>query len=750
MRNWYGTAEWQRYCDRLPTDIETSAWEKWPDAGVCVALDHRLKVIDIDTDDSEMIAAVLAVLPDTPVKKAGAKGFSAFYRGSPAIVSQPFSVHNKRIIDLLCHGRQTVLPPTIHPDTLLPYQWITSETLLDTDIEQLPLLPDNIAQLLEEALAPYGYEPPSEFVHGPGDADSMWRELNETALLNLDRWVPALQLPHTKRSGGGYRAVAIWRNVENPNLSFHKDGIKDWGNDEAHTPINVVMKSFTTDLYTSVEWLRKQLDFKPSLPDADEEGFDFAGFIARAKAERVVPEIPLQLPELPKVEIVERPKTLAPVMAPRAKESGEQIDPWDVSTQGGLLGEITQWVLDTARVPVPQFATMASLAFLAAFYGRRYVAPTELGTNCYLIGIAGPGFGKDHPRKAIEILGHMSKRGHLIGPNEVTSDSAIEKTVRRRPCFVMPWDEVGIVLQAMSGKNAAGYARTVRKSLLELYSRSTAIWTGKEKADEEKDSSGDPVWFPTVSMIGFSTPSEFYKGITPDNLDDGFMARLTLVQATKRPGRRDARSLLDGPPDDLLQLLKLHEETAPKVGASFNGAAYRDSKQRPGMFKLFWSKEAKERWLGIEQWQLDFLDERNDYEGIMGRTAEQTLKYAMLRAISRNPTKPRCEVDDIEWAYAIVQQSIDIIDEGVREYLTSNDFEALHKTIYRFVKNSGEDGIARSEITRKREVNANVKGKHDYENAIKWLEMQELIETRITTGRGRPGARYFMKKDTVI
>jgi hypothetical protein len=75
-----------------------------------------------------------------------------------------------------------------------------------------------------------------------------------------------------------------------------------------------------------------------------------------------------------------------------------------------LLGEVTQWILDTARVPVPQFATIAALSFLSAFYGRRYLSPTELGLNTYLIGIAGPGFGKDHARKAIEILGHMSKR----------------------------------------------------------------------------------------------------------------------------------------------------------------------------------------------------------------------------------------------------------------------------------------------------------------------------------------------------
>jgi hypothetical protein len=132
----------------------------------------------------------IAVLPDTEVKKRGAKGFSAFYRGSPAIVSAPFSVGKTRVVDLLAHGRQTVLPPTIHPNTGLPYAWISNDTLLNTDIDQLPVLPDNIAELMADALAPFGYEPPAEYT--PGDGDTLWRDINDTALLNLDRWVPAL------------------------------------------------------------------------------------------------------------------------------------------------------------------------------------------------------------------------------------------------------------------------------------------------------------------------------------------------------------------------------------------------------------------------------------------------------------------------------------------------------------------------------------------------------------------------------
>jgi hypothetical protein len=737
MKNWYGTSDWQRFCDRLPTAIETDIWSKWPEAGVCVALDHQLKVIDIDTDDGDLMGAVLSVLPDSEVKKRGAKGFSAFYRGSPAIVSAPFSVNGDRIVDLLCHGRQTVLPPTLHPTTGRPYAWVSSDTLLNTDIDSLPVLPDNIAELIAEALAPYGYEPAENRALQEGDGDTLWREVNETALLNLDKWVPALRLPDTRKSGGGYRAVAEWRGVENANLSFHKDGITDWGNNETHTAINVVMQASRADLYSATKWLVEQLGFERPSDD-----FDVAGFVARAKAKAAPIEKPLVAPEpMDTEEPIEPVRRDPTVNAPRKAQG---LDPFDYREQGGLLGELTKWILDTSRVPVPEFATIGAIGFLSAFYGRRYVTPTDLGLNTYLVGVAGPGFGKDHPRKCVEMLGHMAKLPWLIGPNEVTSDSAIEKIVRRRPSFVMPWDEIGAVFQSMNAKNGAAWSRSVRKSLLELFSRSNGLWTGKEKADEKQDSSGDPVWYPTVSLIGFSTPMDFYEGITESNLKDGFLARLTLVVANKRPPRKDGRSILK-PPQALIGLINDQITAAPKMG-QFNNAAIRDPKSQPEMYAAGWSSEAKAKWKGIEEWQLSFMDERPEFEGIVGRTAEQTLKYATIRAISREPTTPRIEVDDIEWAYAIVQKSIDMIDEGVREHLSGSDFEALHKVILSNIASAGDEGIARSQLMRK----AGIKQAkpNEYDGAIKWLETSEQIETKLSNGTkgGRPGIRYFARE----
>jgi hypothetical protein len=70
---WKAMPGWQRFCDRLPTELEIGFWSRWPDAGVCIAIDRVLKVVDIDTDDHDLLAAVRAVLPTVRSRSAGAR-----------------------------------------------------------------------------------------------------------------------------------------------------------------------------------------------------------------------------------------------------------------------------------------------------------------------------------------------------------------------------------------------------------------------------------------------------------------------------------------------------------------------------------------------------------------------------------------------------------------------------------------------------------------------------------------------------
>lgn len=728
---WHGLTGWNEYCDRSPTDEEVEQWSKWPGAGVCVVLDHHVKVVDIDTDDEDMREALAAIIPDSPVKKRGQKGYSAFFRGSPNIISRAFSIsvfgRQERIVDLLAYGKQTVCPPTIHPDTDEPYQWL-DEPLEHYSIEQLPLLDDDIAEKIEAVLSRFGYTPPIQHEYVSVEAsDTVWREINDLALANLDMWVPDLKLPMTKRTGDGrYRAVAEWRGVENPNLSFSNKGITDWGNGETHTALDVVMYSFSASLDVATDWLKGRLNYQDTpIPD-------FSKLVENGLKKHLPKEKAPTEPKETRAAVTQPVEVPKPLIA--ANQNRQHYNPFTPQEAGGVLGAIAQWAYDTSRRPVPEFSIMAAVGFLSVLFGRRAVGPTGAGLNMYLVGIAGPGFGKEHPLKAVQTLAVDLQMPFLIGPGEVTSGSAIEKVVRRRPVFLMPWDELGVVLQSVNGRGSSSWAQTIRKVLLEIFSKSTSMWSGKEHADPEKDSSAEPVFSPTVSLMGMSTPTTFYKGITEESLTDGFVARLVVTEPTVRPERHSAPPILVTPVS-LLTAIKKCRDDFPKAGGELSQAAWRVATQRPALYTVPWeTAEAEKRWTDIEDWQIAEIEDNGASEGIVGRTAEQTIKLATIRAISRNPSAPSVSIDDVEWGHAIVQASLTSINRGVEEYMAGSQFEELCKAILSALRASKDKSLPQSQLVRKRGVS-----KADdrmVEQAIKRLVLSGEIEQPKIDGKG--------------
>jgi hypothetical protein len=86
------------------------------------------------------------------IAKRGRRGWTVFCRDpSGSIRTQHFS----GMVDILAHGSQTVLPPTLHPDSGQPYHWIGAATLLSTPVTALPVIGPDIADRLAAALAPW-------------------------------------------------------------------------------------------------------------------------------------------------------------------------------------------------------------------------------------------------------------------------------------------------------------------------------------------------------------------------------------------------------------------------------------------------------------------------------------------------------------------------------------------------------------------------------------------------------------------
>jgi putative DNA primase/helicase len=257
-----------------------------PGAGIGVRLGKQADgtyVIALDWDNEDAVIAAMDAFPPTVTKK-GQRGFTAFYRSSKPIPSRDFKLLGHAAVQILSDGRQTVVPPSVHPDIRRPYTWTSKHTLYSVSTAELPALPDDYIEKIESILRPLGYEltPRPDPVRNGDDDNNPFQELNNLSLNNLAAWVADLNLYGCRRRVGrtaSYEAVAIWRpsstgrpleeRKRNLQISGSR-GIKDFGTGEGFSPINLVMRARNCARPDAVAWLEERLQPKTS-PEVDFE-----------------------------------------------------------------------------------------------------------------------------------------------------------------------------------------------------------------------------------------------------------------------------------------------------------------------------------------------------------------------------------------------------------------------------------------------------------------------------------------------
>jgi hypothetical protein len=149
--------QWSRWCRTPPTTVDIATRKgRGHNVGVAMGLGGTM-ALDVDTDDPAINAAIRSVIRESNVAKKGKKGRTDVYRVSgPPLASRRFCNKNGEIIvEILADGRQSAIPPSIHPDTKQSYEWLTPTTLLNTPAERLTECPPDIAERLHKALEPW-------------------------------------------------------------------------------------------------------------------------------------------------------------------------------------------------------------------------------------------------------------------------------------------------------------------------------------------------------------------------------------------------------------------------------------------------------------------------------------------------------------------------------------------------------------------------------------------------------------------
>ncbi len=707
---WRGMYDWARFCDRMPSHFETDIWSGWPDAGVCVALGKisNLTAIDFDYGSDSVRAALEALFPPSPVRKTGAKGYTAFYQGH-ALESRKFIVDKQSVIEVLAHGKQTVLPPTVHPDGM-PYRWITQETLESMTAGELPTLPLDLHEQIARTLSPFqtdedrGAPTPRAFQQAA--EGSYWREVNDRAMADFSTWVQEL-FPYAKPSSRGtYRVIAHWRDCEKPNVSIHVEGITDWGLGKDMTPIDLVMAATHSDLEAATMWLKDRVGM-PTLAALPIMAMKSMTQEKPAPAEKAddnatVGEAPPPPPE--------RPASPAPAGFFKIE---------------GALGQLVDYINKTSRRPQPVLAVGAALCAIGALMGRKYSSPTNLRSNLYAISVADSGAGKNHAREVIDRVLRTAGLSAYIGGNKIASGAGLLSACTRHPAILFMQDEFGQFLSAITDrKRSPKHVVEIVDLLTELFTTAASTFRGTEYADQRERPRQDII-NPCVCVYGTTTPQSLWPSLSSANAIDGSLARFLLFETDDSyPASRTSEN--GPPPRDLVDLLKRIASREGNVADVLAGDA-----EPPAPIVVPYTSDADQQIREFEDACVQRLRGAagSKFSAVLARQLELTIKVALISAVGRNPEQPQIDATDLGWARIVVERSVDRMVDGIDRFVADNDDESKVKVVLEIIRAAGPRGIDGTALSRKTQSVARHRA---------WI-LKELIDSKQVQEDKLPG-----------
>ena len=366
----------------------------------------------------------------------------------------------------------------------------------------------------------------------------------------------------------------------------------------------------------------------------------------------------------------------------------------------GLLGRICSWINATAIKPQPLLALGCSLAALGALFGRKI--RDELGnyTNLYCVGIAPSSAGKAHAMNQIRRLFTEAGAAELLGGDTVTSDAAIEERLAAQPATLFLWDEIGHLLSFMRSGGSSHHVQVV-SMLMKLYSAAGSVYLGREYALSDKQRT---IIQPCLCLYGASTPERFTEGLTPQNLQDGWISRVLTFYSHDMPSK--ARGLkLGGIPDDLIQ--DVQAWATRQVPLDFSGGDVKTlatPSHTPAIGQQIvipTQVEAEREFVAFDAYAEHQARHNSDSGSIWLKAEENARRVALIVAAGQAFEQPVISQQDAQYACRLMKFLLADFVMTVEPEITASITEAAKRKLVAIVRQFGKAGCVKRDITRK-------------------------------------------------
>ncbi|MEN6621538.1 MAG: PriCT-2 domain-containing protein [Smithella sp.] len=717
---WELMGGWERFATRMPSPVNLQYWYSYQNANIGFINGgiNGVIAIDFDEDVDGYHRKILDLIPDSPIKKVGRRGFTAFYKHN----GEPFKRWSRNGEIVVEIPKQTVIPPSIHPNGNA-YQW-QGLSLLEINKNDLPSLPADFVNLMNELFPKY--ERKSDKVLSIIDSHRIYDKASideiERALTFIDAdcsysdWIEIGFALKNELGEAGFDVFDHWSSTgskyQPKSIKSKWQSFKEYGG----KTIASVFRMAIDNGY--------QKEYKP---------FEFSVAIeSGGNISEIANVLPTKKVENEKQNVEKKDLKSNELMPPESC-----TDLW----------AFINWANDTSPRPQPLLSMLAGLSLLSVLKGQKIQTEEGFRTNLYLLGVAGASHGKDHARKCVKrtlkTIGEMD----LLGGSPKSSSGLIASLTREgkhRGVKLLLIDEFGRFLSSVTSKYSGTHLQQVVDIMLELFATASDFFVGGEYANRDKTNPRVDIDQPCLSVYAVTTPENFHGALTSGSSADGFLSRWIILETGKLPDMQSNFRPISGLPSRLIDMSKgwISKPKNTSLPEPSSGGCDLTEVLEINPAIIPYTIQSRSM---IQEWRFKLDDDirREDERmsglgSVYGRIVENACKLA-LSAINLNDSEINESV--IDWALRLSKYSADGIVEMMNEKVSDNATEAEYKKILSVIKGfKANDGwISRSNLCR---LTRNIKPRTRNEYLIEMIENEEIEVRKSVTWNQKEVIEY--------
>ena len=235
---------------------------------------------------------------------------------------------------------------------------------------------------------------------------------------------------------------------------------------------------------------------------------------------------------------------------------------------------------------------------------------------------------------------------------------------------------------------------------MKLYSAAGSMYLGREYAEKERQRS---IIQPCCCIYGTSTPERFTSGISPEELQDGWLSRCLVFNSSDTPRKNRNGSLYEEIPESIIQQVRVWYKlkVVRETGSELSKLVTENyDEQQPDQITIPTERNAEQIFIRFDDETTEYGKSHPQLLRLWGKGEENARRIALVVAAGESFESPVITPQIADYACRLIRYLlIDFGDKIVPE-IVSSETEKNKRKVYRVIDTAGVSGITMQYLTR--------------------------------------------------